>query len=200
VLVLKLGGSLLGFDRACEHLRLLLEDLERAPCIVVIGGGEAANELRRQFAAGHLSLEEAHWRCIEAMGRNAEQLAAQFPGAKFTPEIRAGAFDTGLTFVDTYHFLREQEPYATGRKLAHNWDVTSDSIAGRLAVILEASSFWLLKSAPPPCEDLPGLARAGYVDPFLPHLAADLPPTCAVDLRHEPQRRRRVMLCRSSVG
>jgi hypothetical protein len=63
--------------------------------------------------------------------------------------------------------------------------VTSVSIAGRLAVTLAADELELLKSSLP--RDSRGklgeLAAAGFVDRFLPKMAADLPAVRVVDLR-----------------
>jgi hypothetical protein len=64
-----------------------------------------------------------------------------------------------------------------------------DSVFGQLrnvmqlAVALAAKRLVLLKSrAAPPGADLAELAAAGYVDPFLPRLAAELPPVQCVNL------------------
>jgi hypothetical protein len=58
--------------------------------------------------------------------------------------------------------------------------VTSDAIAGRLAVVLHAQELVLIKSVPPPIAGdgdarLQHLADAGFVDAFLPKLRAELP-------------------------
>jgi aspartokinase-like uncharacterized kinase len=65
--------------------------------------------------------------------------------------------------------------------LPANWSVTSDSIAGRLAIALGADELALLKSVSPPVNRdtahwLSELAVAGYVDSFFPKLQAEMPP------------------------
>jgi len=61
--------------------------------------------------------------------------------------------------------------------------VTSDSIAGRLAIALRADAFVLLKSASPTSEFCREMSKTGFVDPFLDRLASELPPTRVVNLR-----------------
>jgi aspartokinase-like uncharacterized kinase len=68
-----------------------------------------------------------------------------------------------------------------GTRLPVGWEVTSDSIAARLAELLDAR-LTLLKSIPPPefleqSQDLRhwrALAEAGWIDRFFPDLAENL--------------------------
>ena len=56
-----------------------------------------------------------------------------------------------------------------------SWDVTSDSIAARIAAGLHASRLVLLKSASlPPGADRAEAARLGLVDPVFPSVAREL--------------------------
>jgi aspartokinase-like uncharacterized kinase len=80
--------------------------------------------------------------------------------------------------------------------LARNWEVTSDSIAVRLATILVAGEVILLKSSPPQRPSAPSdngmvrvdaasleeMALSGYVDTYLPRLFSEAPPirVCAL--------------------
>ena len=69
--------------------------------------------------------------------------------------------------------------------------MTSDTIAARIAVFLEAGLLVLLKSAPLPAgatrEDA---ARLGLVDPMLPSVARSIPRVEYVNLRSDPLDRR----------
>ncbi len=67
--------------------------------------------------------------------------------------------------------------------LPQTWDVTSDSIAARLAKELRADELVLLKSQDAPCQDSQRLSDVGYVDPRFPHVACGIPRIRYVNLR-----------------
>lgn len=70
--------------------------------------------------------------------------------------------------------------------LPHSWDVTSDSIAARLAVFLQADELVLLKSSVPMHSiTLPDAADTGYVDRYFPLAAAGLRRIRCVNLRDD---------------
>jgi hypothetical protein len=77
--------------------------------------------------------------------------------------------------------LEQAEPQAPGDRLPHSWDVTSDSIAARLAAVVDADELVLLKSADPPAEGGASLlqwAARGYVDRHFPQAARNLIVRC----------------------
>ena len=67
--------------------------------------------------------------------------------------------------LDAYAFMSGDDLDAGA--LPHSWNVTSDSVAARLAEILDADLV-LLKSMAPPSNSIRDWASAGYVDPFFP--------------------------------
>ena len=68
--------------------------------------------------------------------------------------------------------------------LPHSWDVTSDSIAARLAVLAGADELVLLKSGLPAGSlTLAQAAETGYVDRYFPVAAAGVPRVRCVNLR-----------------
>ena len=80
--------------------------------------------------------------------------------------------------LDCYAFAVEDE--SRPDHLPHSWDVTSDSIAARAAVVFHAERLILLKSTDiPPGMHWTEAARRGWVDPHFPKLVA------AHDLRVE---------------
>ena len=87
--------------------------------------------------------------------------------------------------LDTLDFLRDVEPNCAGESLPEDWSATSDSIAARVATVLSAEELVLLKSAPPPADDVQSAAKAGYVDEHFPRAAAALAAIRFVDLREE---------------
>jgi len=96
--------------------------------------------------------------------------------------------DRSCTIFGPANWLRHSEPYLPGSKLPANWEVTSDSIAARLAIVLQADELVLIKSClPTDGKDLLQLIDNGYVDPMLRTLAVQLASLKLVDLRNQPQ-------------
>jgi hypothetical protein len=90
---------------------------------------------------------------------------------------------TAIIF-DPADFLATVEPELPGERLAVGWEVTSDSIAARIAQLLEADELVLLKAALPTTHDLAAAAQTGFVDTYFPRVAASLHRVRAVDLQH----------------
>src|SRR5690606_38335664 len=68
--------------------------------------------------------------------------------------------------------------------LPHHWDVTSDSIAARLAALLGADQLILLKSTDaPPGLDRERAAALGLVDPIFPAASRTLRRVAMLNLR-----------------
>ncbi|OHB75220.1 MAG: hypothetical protein A2W31_18695 [Planctomycetes bacterium RBG_16_64_10] len=116
----------------------------------------------------------------------AQILAELLPEAVLADDYRQVRDHPGtgrLTVLDSWSFLRDEEPHVPGTCLPESWAVTSDSIAARLAIAVPADELVLLKSAlPAPGARIPQLVRDGYVDPFFGMLSAELPPVRAVNL------------------
>jgi len=88
-----------------------------------------------------------------------------------------------LYLVEPESFLRDEELQVGANPLPHTWDVTSDSIAARLAVTLRARELVLLKSSLPGDKSLEAAARSGYLDAYFPRAALGVPKIRCVDLR-----------------
>ncbi|MBI2824981.1 MAG: hypothetical protein HYX69_09885 [Planctomycetia bacterium] len=190
--VVKLGGSLLDVPGLAGRLRSWLARQEPAETLLIVGGGALADAIRE--ADHHHGLPEnvAHWLCIRAMAIQAELVRALLPEAVWldsVAELAARPVGPRLAITDPWRFLREDEPRALGTRLPESWDVTSDSIAARLAEIVGAAELVLLKSALPSEKSIAELAAAGYVDRFFPQAAAGLECIRYVNFRdaHPPE-------------
>ena len=96
--------------------------------------------------------------------------------------------ERSCTLFGPGQWLRHSEPNLPGKKLPTNWQVTSDSIAARLAITLLADEVVLLKSALPKNKESVGqLVQKGYLDRMFAALHPDLPRTFLVNLR-DPDR------------
>ena len=185
--VVKIGGSLFSSRDLPGRLRawLAAEQAARRDThfVLIAGGGKWVDTIRQLDATSPLGEERAHWLCVSIMDVTAGLVAAMLPeivAVETWEALSSRLHNPGVTILKPSQFLREVEPNAAGTRLPANWSVTSDAIAGRLAIVLAADELQLLKAVPPPAphgdEDwLDQLATAGYVDEFLPTLRDELP-------------------------
>lgn len=187
VRVVKVGGSLFARPRLGDRITAWLDRQAPAVNILIAGGGELADVIRRWDAVHGLGEEASHWLCIRAISISAEVLAAQLSPRQVCESlaelhvrvVAARKSNTGEVIVfGAEDFLRSEEPGLPPMPVPHRWSVTTDSLAGRIAEVIRADELVLLKSALPPQdqpENWPALAAAGYVDEYFPTIAARLP-------------------------
>ncbi len=189
--VVKLGGSLLDFEHLEPHWWRWLRQSGCAQTIVLVGGGHAVDEMRmNQHARGTTDIE-AHWAAVAAMGDNARRVAGRFlmstdagPVVTRLEQVTRALRTSALVFVDPLELLREDDSRATGTPLPCSWDVTSDSIAARIADLLNCPELTLLKSAlPGKADTYSAAATQGYVDRYFPNAAIRLERVKCVNLR-----------------
>jgi aspartokinase-like uncharacterized kinase len=191
LMVAKVGGSLFDLQDLRDRLRRWLATVA-GPVLLVPGGGEGADVVRRLDRVHGLDDEAAHGLALRVLSVSAHLLAgligapvesfsdsqplepdSRSSGSVTSPERKRRTFIPpsltlrpgdwgGVAVLDPHAFCAADE----GRPgaLAHTWDVTSDSIAARVAEVVGADLV-LLKSV-----DLPaGLswevaAAGGLVD------------------------------------
>jgi aspartokinase-like uncharacterized kinase len=152
VIVVKVGGSLFRHPHLAAGLRAYLECLAPSEVLLVPGGGPAAEAVRELDRLHRLGKEVSHWLAIAAMDVMGGVLRALVPGTRV---------------VDCFAFAREDESRPDA--LPHSWDVTSDSIAARVATVLGAERLILLKSVNvPDGTRWDEAARRGWIDPHFP--------------------------------
>ena len=188
--VVKVGGSLLDFSRLVATLSEWLGLQTPMRNVLVVGGSVWADEVRRLDARGRLSSTTAHWLAIRSMKLTSWLLCQMLPQAVFVDQLASlhravgpVAPDPVTTIFDCEQFLREVEPQLPGRPLPVGWQVTSDSIAARLAEAIRARELVLLKSTDPPVGSLNQAAREGLVDAHFPQAAVPLARVRWVNLR-----------------
>jgi aspartokinase-like uncharacterized kinase len=175
--------------------------------VLLMGGGAVADVVRDWDRRYRLDATTSHRLAIGTMSLTARLAAQLLPEATLIlrwesllarlAEYREAAGVSPdstnrlrpLIVLDPWDFLDRVEPSLAGRKLPHGWQVTSDSIAARLAVALGNAELVLLKSTLPMVsvgQELTSLekaAQAGYVDEFIPQSTEGLSLFRCVNLR-----------------
>lgn len=140
LVVVKVGGSLYDLPDLGERLRRWLTALPTA--LLFPGGGPTADVIRDYDRIHRLGAEGAHWLAIRALSLNAHFLARLLPEAKVITRLDE-VERPGWVILDPLPFFQADE--ANCEHLPHRWDVTSDSLAVRVASAARAELV-LLKS------------------------------------------------------
>lgn len=179
-LILKVGGSLLDWPEFKPRLAGLLEILQGRSGLLIIGGGDAADVVRRWDIQHSLSIELAHRLAIHSMSLTARFVAELLD----LPRIEALSLCSGFAILDPAEVVLSP---AAHNLLPASWDVTSDSIALWVASQFPESEFVFLKSTEWPDDSTLHLAaNAGLVDPYVPVLMntlANIPRIGWINLR-----------------
>jgi aspartokinase-like uncharacterized kinase len=173
--VVKVGGSLFDLPDLGPRLRAWLAALDGGPFLLVPGGGAAADLVRDLDRCHGLGEETAHGLALQALSVTARFLHALLPGCYLVADAHGMPPGAGaLAVLDPHPFVLADE--GVPGCLPHSWDVTSDAIAARAAVVAGARRLVLLKSVTNP----PGLTweeagRHGLVDRALATVLAGAP-------------------------
>jgi aspartokinase-like uncharacterized kinase len=183
--VVKLGGSLFDLPGLGKRLAALLGTLRQREIVLVAGGGAAADVIRTLDRTHQLGEEASHWLALRSLGLTAQVLAAVLPGSAVADRLAecGPLWQAGRTPVlDLFAFARDDEGCAGA--LPHCWDVTSDSLAARVAEVTGARELILLKSVTVPRElGWTEAGRRGFVDGYFPTVIARGVKARAVNLR-----------------
>jgi len=182
VIVVKIGGSLFTqpnmVSRLNEKIDCLISQYSPAHLVLITGGGAFVESLRQIDRVNEVAREVAHWTAIRLMDINSSLLQEWWPelhSIDSIGELRLRCKHSGVSLFRVEGFLRHGEPSSAGTQLPVGWEVTSDSIAARVAEILGASQLILLKSAHSiPTQNWESAAELGLVDPYFPKIASHL--------------------------
>ena len=173
--VIKIGGSLLAEARAIDRVGewLAATAKPRQTRVLIAGGGEAVDAIRRIDAANPLSPEAAHWAAIAVMDANAILVSGSLPNLRYRviDQIPPSEGDWMLLCSG---LLRNVEPHIAGERLRVGWETTSDAIAARIAVLWDARLVLLKHSLLATYTSLEEAAAAGVIDPETPRIADSL--------------------------
>lgn len=176
-IVLKVGGSLLDLPELPQRLRQWLDQPGLPPCVILTGGGALVDAIREHDRIHQIGEARAHALAVRTLDVTAHLLADLVPRTRVVERLAElpSAWSSQVVPVLAPRRWLDGDRHEPGA-LPHLWDVTSDSIAARLAQVLGASRLILFKSAPSPegC-DLVTASRLGLVDPVFPDAARELP-------------------------
>jgi aspartokinase-like uncharacterized kinase len=169
--VVKVGGSLFDWPELSGRLQRFLATLKGTNVLLTPGGGPTADVVRQFDKCHHLGEETSHWLALHALALNALFLQKLLPGTQVVGDLNAAqsCWQRGSTpILDMHCFAREDE--SRPDHLPHAWQVTSDSLAARVAVVARAARLILLKSKDAPACDWIEAAKLGFVDASFPRL------------------------------
>lgn len=186
VRVIKVGGSLMDYEHLAGSFRSWLAAQPEAFNVLIAGGGAMADVIRQADSRYRLGEETSHWLCIDLLSVTARLLHAVLPETALietfdalnqaTSECNS---DAPAIFSPT-EYLREFDGKVHRQPLPHNWTVTTDSIAARIADVIDADELVLLKSTDP-AEDDP--TREALVDGYFRRSLPAALPLRIVNLR-----------------
>ena len=186
--IVKVGGSLLELPDVGDRLRRWLYEQSPATNALLAGGSVLADEVRRWDERFKLGQATSHWLCVDLLDVTAQLLRALLPDAHLCwnyttlcDAIRAGS-QAAIVFVPA-GFLRAVEAHLAGLPLPQSWDVTSDSIAARVAEVTGADELVLLKSSLSKSFSQRAELGGEYVDRHFVHAAQGLSKVRLVNLR-----------------
>ena len=196
--VVKVGGSLLSSSGLGQRVTKWRQQQPPVPTAWVVGGGKLVDAVRDWHATlsekSADAEEAAHWMSVDLMSVTAQMFAKMVDAWPVESsletrreELRMGTRDM---IFDCGTWLR------TVNDLTSSWAVTSDSIAGRLAIELSCRELVLLKSRAAAGETIEENVAKGVVDEHFPELELRCP-VCLVDFSSDaPQSCRQVLQMR----
>lgn len=129
--VVKIGGSLFP-----NYAIDLAKQLDNTNSVIVLGGGEFANLIRKYDNEINFSEETNHWTAIDCMDIIAKLVNDKVDSCKLAYSIEDINKISNEGFTPIFvvsKFLKTEDPFEC------SWDVTSDSIAAYVAHILNAN-------------------------------------------------------------
>ncbi len=185
--VIKVGGSLFRMPEFPERLHRYLRSRGGARLVLLAGGGRFVDEIRALDTLHQFDEERSHALALYAMDFTAELLRTYCSDTEVVESLDEiqHSLNAGRIPIVAPRQILGTEDRKSEDPLPHSWEVTSDSIAARLAVRLAAPELVLLKSK----DASPGTTRLdaveqGLVDPYFPIVAATIARVAIVNLRH----------------
>jgi len=161
--IVKVGGSLFDHPGLGRGLRKWADENSTRRFLFIPGGGALADRIRDYHRVHGVSQEDCHWMAIRAMGVNAFFIKSLLQDAN---EINDPVNWTGgrLGVLNAFEFAQRDE--SRPGKLPHDWRVTSDAIAARVAEVAHGNVIMLKSVDLPEGVSWSEAAERGLVDPM----------------------------------
>lgn len=140
IVVAKVGGSLFDLPDLRHRLEGFAASLVGTHVLFVPGGGAGADVIRQFDRVHHLGEEASHWLALRILTVNAHFLS-QLLAIPVVSSVVSPL--PPLSVLDAHAFCVTDD--GQSGSLPHRWDVTSDSVAARVAFVCSAALV-LLKS------------------------------------------------------
>ena len=175
--IFKFGGSLLTLPGLADKLRTVLDQCSDNDRLILTGGGASTDVVRDWSRIHQLNDKTAHWLAIASLDVNRLLLETLLSWRSISDRQEAThrwAIESAPLLLDFNRFARNEEA-KWDESLPHNWNVTSDSLAGWTALRWPADELVLLKSVPMPVNlSAQAASDQDLVDPYFPIIAKDL--------------------------
>ncbi len=186
-IVAKVGGSLMDLPDLSGRVTEFVARRRGDRLVLIAGGGDAADFVRTMDRMHGLGEAKSHGLAIRSLDLTAHALAAIVPGlvvAETLAEMKA-CWAQGDVPVLAPRRVLDDDP----DPLESSWDVTTDSIAARIARLIPADRLVLVKStAAEPGMTREQAAERGLVDPRFARESRAIPRVTMINLR-DPQGR-----------
>lgn len=174
--VVKLGGSLLVLPDLADRLHSVVQLLSGQKCLIIVGGGPAADEIRRLDDNSDLTPSQAHWNAIASMSFNTAMISrilGCLPVISNQLDAESAWKDHEVVLLEPTKFLHELQT-TFDRHLPESWSVTSDSIAAFIALHWPSRQLLFCKSCDLLSHRLEEVCDAGLLDAWFPELMPSL--------------------------
>ena len=190
--IVKVGGSLFDLPDLPQRLHKWLQTQTGGINVLLAGCGAMGNCVRELDARFQLREHISHGMCVDLLAATTRLLAGLLPATSVLEDWERLAKRTlplgasSVVIFNPVRFLHQEEAKLAGEPLPTGWDVTTDSIAARLAEVTRADDLVLLKSSlPRDFSRLDELSDAEYVDRYFPWAVRPLAEVRFVNLRDD---------------
>lgn len=203
VITIKIGGSIIRDKDALLRLCETLINI-RKPIVLITGGGNIADEVRKLDSTYKISQDSAHWMAILAMDMNGYLLSDLFNEFEYAESVKEclKIIEKGkIPIFLTFKLMREKNP------LPRSWEVTSDSIAAFVCKLFDSKKLILIKNVDGIYRNpndkstlikkipLERIEKYGgtCIDPYLPKLLKENEIECHVVSGFHPERVKKIL-------